>query len=114
MLESEPSVSPKKPKAVTKASKLLSSHITFNFLGDNKKLQSVLRDSVPNPPSMTYQLKEELDKLIYDWEFGETLVVNECFIPLQYWRALYKDYFPAAWRVIKGYWSQWRVGAFTL
>jgi hypothetical protein len=109
MLESEPSVSPKKPKPAAKALKLASNELTFHFLGDNKKLKADPCNSVPSPPSMTYQRKDELKQLVHDWEFGQTLVVNECFVPLQHWRALYKEHFPVIWASTKAIWSQWRV-----
>jgi hypothetical protein len=56
--------------------------MTFDFLGDNEKLKLVSRGLVPNPPSMSYGKMSELIDLVHDWEFRETLVVNECFIPL--------------------------------
>lgn len=105
----ETSVSPNKSKPTTKALKLQAAYITFDFLGDSEKLKSVPRALVPIPPSMTYQKMSELVDLVHDWEFGETLVVNGCFIPLQYWQALYKDYFPTIWVPIKANWGNWRV-----
>ena len=78
----ETSVVSRKPEPITKAFKPLASQITFDFLGDNEKLKLIPRHLVSAPPSMTYRKILELINLIHDWEFGETLVVNGCFIPL--------------------------------
>lgn len=101
----EPSVAPKQSKAL----KSSASHITFDFLGDNEKLKLVPRHLVYAPPSITYGKMSELEDLVRDWEFGENLVVNGCFIPLQYWQALYKEHFPTFWAVVKVLWGNWRV-----
>jgi hypothetical protein len=101
----ETSVAPKRSKAVNSQA----SSLTFDFLGNNERLKSVPRLSVPIPPSMTYQSILELKDLVHDWEFGETIVINKCFVPLQFWQAVYKDHFPLMWGPIKGTWSMWRV-----
>ena len=53
-LESEPSVSPKKPKPLAKALKLASNELTFYFLGNNKRLKAIPRSLVPLPLLITY------------------------------------------------------------
>jgi hypothetical protein len=83
--------------------------VTYDFLGDDDRLRLVPLEAIPDPPSRSYQSREELEELIRDWEHGKTLIVNGCFIPLQHWQALYKGHRPNAWGVVKGYWSQWRV-----
>lgn len=105
----ETSVVPRKLKPIAKALNSQASHVTFNFLGENEKLKLIPRGLVSTPPSMTYGKIVELIDLVRDWEFGETLVVNGCFIPLQYWQALYKEHFPLMWALIKVNWSNWRV-----
>jgi len=78
----ETSVVPKQSKPITKALRSQASYISFDFLGNNEKLKLVPRALVPTPPSMTYGKIPELIDLVRDWEFGETLVINECFVPL--------------------------------
>ena len=65
-LESEPSVSPRKPKPLSKASRLASNELTFHFLGDNERLKAIPYSSVPSPLSMTYQRRDELEQLVHD------------------------------------------------
>lgn len=65
-LESESSLSPKKQGLISKASKLASNELTFEFLGDNKQLKAVSRASIPLPPAMTYQRASELEQLVHD------------------------------------------------
>jgi hypothetical protein len=54
MLESKPSVSPKKPKPVAKALKLALNKLAFYFLNNNKKLKADLCNSVSSPLLIIY------------------------------------------------------------
>jgi hypothetical protein len=111
ILQLEPSLSPKKQKVTSKKAKMLAaSELSFDILAHDKRLQGVPRKAILAPPSMSYGLGSELEQLVHDWEFGQTLVINECPIPLMYWRDIYKEYFPNWWVAIKTDWSKWRVG----
>jgi len=113
-LHSEPSLSPKKRKVSSrKAKKIALNELSFDILDHNERLQAVPRTAIPVPPSMSYGLGSELEQLVHDWEFGQTLVINECFIPLMYWRDIYKTYFPEWWKAIKQDWSRWRASYLT-
>jgi hypothetical protein len=104
-------LSPKKQKVTSKKAKMLAaSELSFDILAHDERLQGVPRKAILAPPSMSYGLGSELEQLVHDWEFGQTLVINECPIPLMYWRDIYKEYFPNWWAAIKTDWSKWRVG----
>jgi hypothetical protein len=110
-LEPEPSLLPI-PKTISsrEAKKLAQNELCFDILDHDERLQALPREAIPVPPSITYGLSTELEQLVHDWEFGRTLVINECFIPLVHWRDIYKEYFPKWWAAIKQHWSRWRVG----
>jgi hypothetical protein len=56
----------KKSEPIAKAFKTLASQITFDFLGNNKKLKLIPRHLIPTPPLITYRKIPELINLIYN------------------------------------------------
>jgi hypothetical protein len=93
------------PKTISsrEANTLAQNKLCFDILNHSKQLQALPHKAIPVPPLITYGLGTELEQLVYDWEFGQTLVINKCFIPLVHWHNIYKEYFPKWWVVIKQY-----------
>jgi hypothetical protein len=71
-------------------------------------------ETLPDPPTLSYRTREDLEKLVKDWTDSSLLTINGVGIPLCLWRKLYSRTRPKAWDRMKDQWGKFRfiVGGF--
>jgi hypothetical protein len=71
-------------------------------------------ESLPDPPTLSYRTKEQLEQLVRDWTSRSMLEINGVAVPLCLWRNLYSRTRPRAWERIKDQWTKYKfiVGGF--
>src|SRR6202035_3613213 len=70
--------------------------------------------TLPDPPTVFYRSKNDLEQLIKDWTSTSDLKIDGVRIPLCYWQKLYSRTRPRVWKIIKDQWSKFKlfVGAY--
>lgn len=77
------------------------------FLTNSKKTITFTALDISDPPHLSYS--NDLDNLIYDWEYSSYLKIKGVPIPLKYWAEVYRWAKPEQWSILKDTWTNWRV-----
>jgi hypothetical protein len=65
-------------------------------------------ETLPEPPSLTYKTKGDLERLVEDWTSSTLITVGGMGIPLCLWKKLYKNIRPDVWKRIKDQWTKFK------
>lgn len=103
-----------RPQHVPNDISLQHSPLKEMYINVNGTIIRYTADSLPEPPTLYYRTKDDLEKLVRDWDSWSELTINGTVIPLCLWQRLYKSGRPKAWKCLKDQWIKYRfiVGGF--
>ena len=80
----------------------------------NGRMIQFTSDTRPEPPTLSYKTKADLEQLVKDWTNSSLITIDGIGVPLGLWKKSYKRTHPGVWERIKDQWTKFIVGGFKI